>query len=82
MQDSSHYLLNDWFLNMLFIVLNRFRDQLNARGAQTVRGLGRSFKIFDNVDGNRKIDAGEFFVGLQENGVKCTKAESDVKLNF
>jgi hypothetical protein len=32
----------------------------------------------DSVDGNRKIDAQEFFVGLNEFGVKITKGEADV----
>jgi len=32
----------------------------------------------DNCDGNRKVDQQEFFVGLQEHGVKLTKVETDV----
>jgi hypothetical protein len=60
------------------IVLNRLKDQLNARGASTIRGLGRTFRIMDNYDGNRKVDAQEFFTGLQEFGVRITKAEADV----
>jgi hypothetical protein len=54
------------------------REQLTARGATSIRGLGRSFKLFDSYNGNRKVDSQEFFVGLQENGVKITKAEADV----
>jgi hypothetical protein len=54
------------------------REQLNARGATTIRGLGRTFRALDSYDGNRKVDAGEFFVGMQEHGVKLTKAEADV----
>jgi hypothetical protein len=56
------------------------REQLTARGATSIRGLGRSFKLFDSYNGNRKVDSQEFFVGLQENGVKITKAEADVSL--
>jgi hypothetical protein len=41
--------------------------------------LGRSFKIIDSYDGNRRIDSQEFYTGLCEFGVKLTKAESDVK---
>lgn len=52
---------------------------MTARGATTIRGLGRTFRALDSYDGNRKVDAGEFFVGLQENGVKLTKAEADVR---
>ena len=65
-----------------YIVLNRLREALNKRGAKTIRGLGRSFKLFDSYDGNRKVDAGEFFTGLQENGVQITKAEADVSCSY
>lgn len=58
--------------------MNKLRDQLNSRGASTIRGLSRAFKVFDSYDGNRKIDSGEFFVGLQEMGVKMSKAEAEV----
>jgi len=44
-----------------------------------VRSLGRTFRAIDSYDGNRKVDPQEFFVGLQENGVKITKAEVDVR---
>ena len=60
--------------------MNRLREMLNKRGANTIRGLGRSFKLFDSYNGNRKVDAQEFFVGLQENGVQVSKAEADVIL--
>ena len=45
------------------------RSQLQARGAKTIRGLGRAFRHFDSVDGNRKCDANEFFTGLSDIGV-------------
>lgn len=61
------------------LVLNRLRAQFNERGATTVRSLGRTFRAIDSYDGNRKVDPQEFFVGLQENGVKITKAEVDVR---
>jgi hypothetical protein len=34
----------------------------------------------DSMDGNRKLDAGEFYGGLCEQGVKLSRAESDVRL--
>jgi hypothetical protein len=64
------------------LVLNRLREALLKRGSTTIRGLGRTFKALDSYDGNRKVDAGEFFVGLQENGVKLTKAEADVSFRM
>ena len=36
----------------------------------------------DSVDGNRKVDAQEFFVSLNEFGVKVTKAEADVFISY
>jgi len=54
------------------------REALVKRGATTIRGLGRTFRALDSYDGNRKVDGGEFFVGLQEHGVKLSKTESDV----
>ena len=54
------------------------KAQLNARGAKTIRGLGRVFRNFDSFDGNKKIDAGEFFSGLREIQVDVTEAEAKV----
>lgn len=51
-----------------------------ARGAKTVRGLGRVFRTMDD-NGNRKVDAQEFFVGLNECGCKLTKQETDCLLS-
>ena len=56
------------------------RSQLNARGAKTIRGLGRVFRNFDSFDGNKKIDAQEFFSGLREIQVQVTQAEADVRI--
>jgi Ca2+-binding EF-hand superfamily protein len=53
------------------------RSQLNARGAKTIRGLGRVFRNFDSFDGNKKIDSQEFFSGLREIQVQVTQAEAD-----
>ena len=53
------------YLNICYcIVLNRLREQLTARGSTTIRGLGRSFRLFDSYNGDRKVDSQEFFVGL------------------
>lgn len=56
-----------------FLVLRKVRDALNARGANTIRALGKSFKALDSFDNNRKVDRNEFVVGLKENGVTITK---------
>ena len=59
-------------------ITDKMRSQLQARGAKTIRGLGRCFRHFDSQDGNRKCDANEFFTGLQDIGVHVSKAECDV----
>jgi len=53
---------------------------MNARGARTIRGLGRVFNAMD-TDKNRKVDAQEFFVGLNECGCCLTKEETDCLLS-
>merc|ERR1712048_582037 len=57
-------------------VLEKMRAQINARGAKTIRGLGRVFRNFDSFDGNHKVDAQEFFSGLKEIQVDVTEAEA------
>ena len=54
---------------------------MSARGAKTIRGLGRVFKCIDD-SGNRKVDAQEFFVGLNECGCNLTKEETDCLLSY
>jgi len=58
------------------------RSQINARGAKTIRGLGRVFRNFDSFDGNKKIDANEFFSGLREIQVDVTEKEAKVSFKF
>ena len=51
------------------------RQQLRARGAKTIRGLGRAFRHFDSHDGNRKCDANEFATGLADIGCNLSNDE-------
>ena len=57
-------------------LLESVRQQLQARGAKTIRGLGRTFRNFDSFDGNKKIDAQEFYSGLCEIGIQVTQQEA------
>ncbi len=59
-------------------MLNRLRDRLNQRGAHTIRGLSRTFRILEGYDGKRKVDGQELLTGLTELGVQITKPEADV----
>ncbi len=69
-------------LNLIIIaVLDNLRAQLSARGANSIRGLARVFKSLDSYNGNRKVDAQEFYVGLKEIGVTVSKQDIDVNNN-
>eukprot|EP00828_Plagiopyla_frontata_P025587 TRINITY_DN3277_c0_g1_i3.p1 TRINITY_DN3277_c0_g1~~TRINITY_DN3277_c0_g1_i3.p1 ORF type:complete len:195 (-),score=36.98 TRINITY_DN3277_c0_g1_i3:133-717(-) len=58
------------------MTLQKVKDALNSRGAKTIRGLGRVFRQLDSFDGNKKVDAQEFFIGLKECGVQITQEEA------
>lgn len=58
------------------------RESLKKRGCTTIRGMGRAFRIVDNIDGNRKIDKEEFYVGLKDWGVTITKREAEALLDY
>lgn len=63
-------------------ILNQVKETLAARGAKTIRGLGRTFRALDSYDGNKKVDAQEFFIGLQENGVQLSQQECSVLFEY
>ena len=63
-------------------ILDRVKAALKRRGSKTIAGLGRTFRALDSYDGNRKVDSEEFRVGLGENGVDLTQAESDALLDY
>ncbi|KRX06073.1 hypothetical protein PPERSA_01151 [Pseudocohnilembus persalinus] len=58
-------------------IISRVRQQLEQRGARTIRGLGRVFRQLDSFDGNKRVDRNEFFVGLKECGVQLTQEEAN-----
>ena len=60
------------------LVLQDLKNQLNARGAKTIRGLGRVFRNMDSFDGNKRLDRSEFFSGLCEVQCKITQEDADV----
>ena len=60
-------------------ILQKVKGQLQKRGARTIRGIGRVFKIFDD-DGNRKIEQEEFYWGLKDMQVDVSKREAAILL--
>ena len=55
--------------------LVKVRNQLASRGARTVAGLARTFRQIDSLDGNKRVDQGELYTGLNEAGCNVTKEE-------
>lgn len=64
---------------MSYLVVKKVKKALEDRGSKTIRSLGRTFRLLDSYDRNRKVDKEEFFVGLQENGVKLDRNEINVR---
>lgn len=58
-------------------MLQNVRDQLNKRGAKTIRGLGRVFRSMDSFDGNRSLDRQEFLKGLQNLQVELSTNDAN-----
>ena len=67
-------------IELSYVVVMKVKKALEARGSKTIRALGRTFRLLDSYDRNRKVDKDEFFVGLQENGVKLDRNEANVFL--
>lgn len=66
----------------LTLVLYIVKESLNARGASTIRSLGRAFRSIDSYNGDRKIDKEEFYIGLKEFGANISKKEAEVLLDY
>eukprot|EP01017_Pseudomicrothorax_dubius_P046382 TRINITY_DN8164_c0_g1_i2.p1 TRINITY_DN8164_c0_g1~~TRINITY_DN8164_c0_g1_i2.p1 ORF type:complete len:194 (-),score=74.01 TRINITY_DN8164_c0_g1_i2:152-733(-) len=60
-----------------FEALQKVKAAVEARGAKTIRSLGKVFRAMDSFDGNRKVDRSEFAVALREIGVSIAKADED-----
>lgn len=54
---------------------------MNRRGVKTIRGMGRSFRIFDD-NGDRKIDKQEFYWGMKDLGADISKREAQLLLEY
>lgn len=59
--------------------IERLRLQCLSRGSSGIKGLGRTFKIFDD-DGSRSLDQKELFKGIHDYGLEVTK--DDVSTMF
>jgi len=82
MNSSPNPLLSMFYCYSIFYLpfkaLQKLKDTLHARGNNSIRSLSKIFKPFDSYDGNRKINRDEFYLGLQDLGLKFTIPEIDV----
>ena len=67
---------------LLSLVLYRVREALYSRGMLGIRGMTRVFKRFDCINGDRRVDKQEFYIGLKELGVNISKKESEVLMDY
>ena len=62
------------------IVIQKVREQLAARGARSIRGFSRVFKIFDDA-GDRKLSKDDLVYGLQDYGLDISGAEVETLIS-
>jgi len=64
----------------VLLVLNKVRDQLNKKGAETIRSTGKIFRGMSTYDGKSKVAREEFSHWFKEFGVNLNKTEMDTIL--
>jgi hypothetical protein len=62
----------------LILVLNVVKDQLNKRGTEAIRSIGKMFRMMDSYDRNNKINREEFVIGLRNLGVNLKQTDLEV----
>jgi len=55
--------------------VDKFRKKVLARGAHCIKGIGRTFRIYDD-DGSKNLNFEEFSEGVQDYGIDITKEEA------
>jgi hypothetical protein len=68
--------------NPLTPVLNIVKDQLNKRGTEAIRSIGKIFRMMDSYDRNNKIHREEFVIGLRNLGVNLNQSDLEVTVNL
>jgi len=52
--------------------VDKFRKKVLERGANSIKGIGRTFRIYDD-DGSKNLNFEEFFEGVKDYGLDMTK---------
>jgi Ca2+-binding EF-hand superfamily protein len=58
------------------------RDQLNKKGAETIRSTGKFFRGMSTYDGKSKVSREEFVQWFKELGVNLNKSDLEVLMYF
>ena len=56
--------------------LTKIKEQLASRGARSIRGFSRVFRIMDD-NGDKKLSRDELLYGLKDQGLEVTDADVD-----
>jgi hypothetical protein len=63
-------------------ILNFLKENLDKKGYDSIRILGKVFRDMKSYDGYNKINKDEFLAGLRDTGVLLPKSASEVNFNF
>jgi len=55
--------------------VDKFRTKVLERGSHSIKGIGRTFRIYDD-DGSKNLNFEEFFEGINDYGIKLSKEEA------
>jgi len=55
--------------------IDKFRTKVLARGGGGIKGIGRTFRIYDD-DGSKNLNFEEFLKGVNDYGIAITKGEA------
>lgn len=55
--------------------IDRFRNKVLERGAHSIKGIGRTFRIYDD-DGSKNLNFEEFFEGVKDYGLDFSKEDA------
>jgi hypothetical protein len=58
--------------------LNKVKDQLNKRGTEAIRSIGKMFRQMDSYDRDNKINREEFIISLRNLGVNLNQQDLEV----
>ena len=61
-------------------ILDFIKENLEKKGYNSIRILGKTFREMSSYDGVNKINKDEFLIGLRDAGILLPKSAAEVKL--